>query len=53
MKAIIVFYFYFFVAWVINLIQFLACDFSEPYREEIIKGIGVIIAPAAGITVWF
>lgn len=42
-----------FMFWVINLIQFINCDFVDPYKEEIIHGIGIIIPYAAIITVWF
>ena len=46
-------YAYLIITWVINFIQFLQCDFANPWREEIIKGVGVIFFPLNGITVWF
>lgn len=46
-------YLYFIVCWIINLIQFFQCDFASPYKEEVIKVIGILIAPLAGITVWY
>lgn len=49
---VILFYAYILITWVINLIQFLNCDFEEPWREEIIKGVGVVLFPLNGITVW-
>ena len=49
----IVFWIYTAICWVINLIQLLNCDFEAPYKEEIIKTIGVIASPTAGVTVWF
>lgn len=49
----IAFYIYMIVSWVVNLIQFMNCDFEGPFKEEIIKGIGVIFFLPSGITVWF
>lgn len=54
MKYLIIgIYIYFIVAWIINLVQFFQCDFAEPYKEEVIKAIGIFLVPIAGITVWF
>jgi len=39
-------------SWVVNLKQFLSCDFDPVNKQEIVKGIGVFIPPAAIITVW-
>lgn len=44
---------YFVIAWVVNLIKFINCDFEAPYKEEIIHAIGVFSGFGAGITVWF
>lgn len=41
------------LSWVINLIQFFKLDFNEPYKDEIIKLIGVVVPPLSSITVWF
>jgi hypothetical protein len=30
--------------WVVNVIKFCQCDFEEPYKTEIIRGIGIPIA---------
>lgn len=46
-------YAFFIICWIVNLVQFLKCDFEAPYREEIIKLVGIIIAPVSAITVWF
>lgn len=46
-------YAYFIVCWIVNLVQFIQCDFEPSYKDEIIKGIGVLGAPLAGLTVWF
>jgi len=51
-----VFWIYIGIAWIINLIQGikLLLDYDpNNLGEVIIKAIGVFIAPAAGITVWF
>ena len=44
---------YFVIAWIVNLVKLINCDFEAPYREEIIHGIGFISGFGAGITVWF
>jgi len=44
---------YFGICWIVNLIQFIHCDFEDPYKEEIIHGIGVFSGIGAGVTVWF
>lgn len=44
---------YFGITWIVNLIQFIQCDFAEPYKEEVIKALGVFIPGVSGITVWF
>ncbi len=38
--------------WVINLINFLNCDFVEPFKEEVILGLGVLFPPVTWVTVW-
>lgn len=47
------FYLYFIVCYIVNLVQFFNCDFASPYKEEIIHGVGVLTYFAAGVTVWF
>ena len=44
---------YILIAWVVNLVGFIGLDFEPSYKLEIIKGIGVFIAPTSGVTVWF
>ncbi|MDM1548734.1 hypothetical protein HX096_12810 [Empedobacter falsenii] len=44
---------YLIVAWVVNLIKFINCDFASPYKDEIIHGLGIFIAPISMITCWF
>ena len=36
-----------------NAYKLAGCDFESPYKCEAIHGIGVIIPPAAFVTVWF
>lgn len=38
--------------WVVNLLAFIECDFVEPFREEVIYGLGVIFPPITWVTVW-
>ena len=41
-----------FIHWLINLKQGLDCDFEAPYKCEVVSVIGVVIPPAALITVY-
>ena len=40
------------ICWVVNLLQTTSCNFEAPYRCEYIGTIGVIIPPAALVTVF-
>lgn len=50
---VILFYIYWAVAWVVNLIKFIGCDFDSPWKDEIIHGVGVFFALPSLVTVWF
>ena len=39
--------------WVWNAVKMVSCDFKAPYQCEIAHGIGVVVPPAAWVTVWF
>lgn len=39
-------------SWMVNLMQFVRCDFEPGYRCEALHGIGLVPA-FAPITVWF
>ena len=39
------------IAWFINLAQLINCDWQEPWKGEIIHGIG-LVPYAALITIW-
>ncbi len=41
------------ICWGVNLGKLIQCDFDAPYKGEIVHAIGVVIAPASLITVWF
>lgn len=44
----------FFVSlYVVNFVKFVNCDFTQPYKDEILHLIGVIIPPLSIITCWF
>lgn len=30
--------------WIMNIVKFCQCDFKEPYKTEIIRGIGIPVA---------
>jgi hypothetical protein len=38
--------------WITNLVRFLDCDFVEPFKEEVIYGLGVVFPPLTWVTVW-
>jgi hypothetical protein len=40
-------------SYVGNVIKVTNCDFESDYKCEVIHGVGVIVPPAALITVWF
>lgn len=44
---------YLIISWIVNLVKFINCDFSSPYKDEIIHGLGIFIAPISMITCWF
>ena len=46
-------YIYIGLCWIVNLVQFFSLDFEPSYKAEIIKGIGIFVVPASGVTVWF
>ena len=39
--------------WVYNAYKLTQCDFESNYRCEAIHAVGVLIPPAAYVTVWF
>ena len=40
------------VAWIVNIVKLVNCDFDAPYKQEIIHAIGLI--PGVSIvTCWF
>lgn len=40
------------IAWIVNLVTFIGCDFDPVGKEEILKGIGIFILPLAWFTAW-
>ena len=38
--------------WIQNIVKLCKADFEEPYKEEIIRGIG-IVPPIGAIVGWF
>lgn len=43
---------YILTCWIITIVKFFECDFKEPYKEEIIRGVSIAIAPISAVTVW-
>jgi len=42
-----------FTPYVCNGYKLAGCDFEPSYKCEVIHGLGVIVPPAAFVTVWF
>lgn len=40
------------VVWIVNLARLFSCDFESPYKCEIAHSVGILIPPAAIVTVW-
>lgn len=41
------------IGWVMNVYDLLVnCDFASPYKAEVLRGIGVFVAPLGGILGW-
>lgn len=38
-----------FVGWVKNIVSFVGSDFEAPYKSEIVRAVGIPIAPMGGI----
>lgn len=39
--------------WPYNFYRLTQCDFASPWKCEVIHAIGVLIPPAAIVTMWF
>ncbi len=39
--------------WIINIVYLVRCDFDPIGKDEIIRGIGVFVAPLGVILGWF
>tara|TARA_R110000737_G_C14541157_1_gene479044 strand:+ start:1009 stop:1203 length:195 start_codon:yes stop_codon:yes gene_type:complete len=39
--------------WVLNLFALFSCDFEGPWKSEILRGVGVFIAPIGAVAGWF
>ena len=46
MKAIFILYGLAILGYILNIIQLFGCDFAEPWKEEIVRIIGVFFPPA-------
>ena len=42
-----------FTIWLWNAAKLANCDFESNYKCEVIHAVGVVIPPAALVTVWF
>ena len=50
--GVLIVYIYTIVAWIVNLIKFIGCDFAEPYKSEIFHGVGIFVPPVSWVTCW-
>lgn len=42
------------VGWVLNVYKFVTdCDFSSPYKCEVVRGVGIFIAPIGSAAGYF
>lgn len=39
----------FLIGWILNIIALANSDFTAPYKQEVIRGIGVIVAPVGAV----
>lgn len=46
---VIVIWAVFAIGWVWNVVDFVNLDFEAPYKAEIIRGAGVVVAPVGGV----
>jgi hypothetical protein len=46
------FWLYMGIAWIVNLVKLLSCDFDAPYKEEFIHAIGMLPGVSM-ITCWY
>jgi hypothetical protein len=37
------------IGWGMNIYKFANADFKEPYKEEALRGIGIVVVPMGGI----
>lgn len=48
---VLVFYVYIFIAYCVNVYQLIQCDFEKPYKEEVVRALG-LFTPTCWVTVW-
>jgi hypothetical protein len=41
------------LGWGMNIYKFASCDFQEPYKAEIVRGIGIPFAPMGAVVGYF
>jgi hypothetical protein len=40
------------VAFIVNAVKLIQCDFDAPYKEEVIHAIGIFVPPVSWVTCW-
>lgn len=37
------------IGWVVNVVKFVKSDFEAPYKSEMLRGVGIFVAPMGSI----
>lgn len=37
------------MGWFVNIIRFFQCDFDTPFKEEVVRGVGIFVPPVGGV----
>jgi hypothetical protein len=37
------------IGWIMNVVKFCKCDFEDPYKTEIIRGVGIPVFPMGAV----
>lgn len=40
------------LSWCVNIYKLVSCDFEAPYKEEIVRGIAIPVAPVSWVVAW-
>lgn len=37
------------IGWIANIYKLTKCDFKEPYKSEVLRGVGIVVFPAGAL----